>query len=349
MSGKKVPGWLTGLLVAGTFMTLLWLERRPLRKLVEPKARREARNLAVAALSAVAIRVAEQPVSAPRTALVEQRRWGLLKPPSLPTWLEVPLAVALLDYTLYLWHVLTHKVPLLWRFHQPHHVDLDLDASTALRFHFGEMVLSVPWRAAQILVLGVSPLSLSAWQTATLLEVMFRHSDVELPFDVERRLCRLIATPRMHAIHRSIVPEETGSNWSSGLTVWDWLYGTLLLGVSQGEITIGVPAYRGPEEVTLPQVLAMPFEEQRDSWRLSRDGTPCRPLLPIEPSHLLSLRRKAEGGHRWGRLHRPGVGRELRPPWRHDHRGRIAGPGAASTRQGRATTLVRPWHGRLPT
>src|SRR5439155_4858969 len=105
--------------------------------------------------------IAEKPVTQPLTALVEQRRWGLLKRLALPAWLEVPLAVALLDYTLYIWHILVHKVRFLWRFHQPHHVDLDMDASTALRFHFGEMVLSVPWRALQIVLIGASPRALS--------------------------------------------------------------------------------------------------------------------------------------------------------------------------------------------
>jgi sterol desaturase/sphingolipid hydroxylase (fatty acid hydroxylase superfamily) len=288
MRSQKVPGWLTGLLVGGTFLALLWLERRrPLRRSVEPKARREARNLAVAALSAAAIQVAEKPVTGPLTALVERRRWGLLKQLPLPAWLEVPLAVALLDYTLYLWHILVHKVPFLWRFHQPHHVDLDLDASTALRFHFGEMVLSVPWRAAQVLALGVSPLALSVWQTATLMEILFHHSNVELPVEVERWLCRLIVTPRMHGIHHSIVPGETNSNWSSGLAVWDFLHGTLRLNVPQEAITIGVPAYRDPEEVTLSKVLTMPFAEQRDSWKLPGDGTPGRTPLPAEPARLL--------------------------------------------------------------
>ncbi len=274
MSGNKVAG----LLVGGAFVALACLERRrPLRRSVEPKARREARNLTVAALSAAAIQVAERPVVGPLTALVERRRWGLLKRPPLPGWLEVALAVLLLDYTLYLWHVLVHKVPFLWRFHQPHHVDLDLDASTALRFHFAEMVLSVPWRALQVVAIGVSPLSLSVWQTATLLEILFHHSNVELPIGVERWLCRVIVTPRLHGIHHSMVPEETASNWSSGLSLWDWLHGTLRLDVPQEAITIGVSAYRDPDEVTLPCVLVMPFAEQRDTWRLSGDGTPSRP------------------------------------------------------------------------
>ncbi len=288
MNARRVPGWLTGLLVGGTFVTLLWLERRrPLRRSVEPKARREVRNLAVAVLSAAAIQVAEKPATGPLTALVVRRRWGLLQQRTLPAWLEVPLAVALLDYTLYLWHILVHKVPLLWRFHQPHHVDLDLDASTAVRFHFGEMVLSVPWRAVQVLAIGVSPLSLSVWQTATLLEILFHHSNVELPVGLERWLRCLIVTPRMHGIHHSMVPEEMNSNWSSGLTVWDWLHGTLRLDVPQDAITIGVPAYRDPEEVTLPKVLAMPFEEQRDGQEEAAAET--------APSHARSMAASGSG------------------------------------------------------
>jgi sterol desaturase/sphingolipid hydroxylase (fatty acid hydroxylase superfamily) len=288
MATKRIPGWLNALLIFGAFGTLVWLERRrPLRRTTEPKLRRDSRNLTVAALSAVTLRVLEAPVVRPLADLVERRRFGLLKRLHLPGWLEVPLAVALLDYTLYVWHILTHRVPFLWRFHQVHHVDLDMDASTALRFHFAEMALSVPWRAAQVVVLGVSPLALSVWQTATLVEILFHHSNVELPLGVERRLCRFVVTPRMHGIHHSIVPEETASNWSSGLTVWDWLHGTLRLNVAQNEITIGVPAYRDPEEVTLPKILAMPFDEQRPSWQLPGDGVPARRPLPAPPQRLL--------------------------------------------------------------
>ncbi|MPZ76456.1 MAG: hypothetical protein GEU77_08020 [Deltaproteobacteria bacterium] len=94
---------------------------------------------------------------------------GSSPPLSAAVWLEVPLAVLLLDYTLYLWHVLMHRLTWLWRFHLPHHVDLDLDASTALRFHFSELVVSVVWRAGQVTLIGVSPLSLSVWQTLLML------------------------------------------------------------------------------------------------------------------------------------------------------------------------------------
>jgi len=285
---RKVPTWVSAPLILGAFGLLVWLERRrPLRRAVEPKFRREARNLAVAAAGAAALRVTEKPLADALTSLVARRRWGLLKLVRLPAWLEVALAVVLLDYTLYLWHVLTHRVPFLWRFHVVHHVDLDLDASTALRFHFAELVLSVPWRAAQILLIGVSPPALSAWQTFLFLSIMFHHSNVRLPLEIERRLNAFVVTPRMHGIHHSTVKEETNSNWSSGLTVWDWLHGTLRLDVPQDAIDIGVPAYRDPSEVGLVSMLALPFGEERLTWHLN--GTGPEPARELPPGHSQQL------------------------------------------------------------
>lgn len=159
----------------------------------------------------------------------------------------------MLDYTLYLWHVLVHRVLFLWRFHAVHHVDLDLDAPTALR-------------------IGASPLALSVWQTLLLVEILFHYSSAELPLAVERWLRAFVVTPRLHAIHHSIVEEETNSNWSSGLTIWDRLHGTLRLDVLQDKIEIGVPTHRDPAEVTLPKLVAMPFVEQRPSWQLTGAG-----------------------------------------------------------------------------
>jgi Fatty acid hydroxylase superfamily len=118
----------------------------------------------------------------------------------LPSLVETALAVLLLDYTLYIWHVLTHKVPLLWRLHRVHHSDLDLSASTALRFHFVEMIVSAPWRAAQVALIGVSPRQLSLWQTLTTMAILFHHSNIRLPLAIERALARVVA-PRMHGIH----------------------------------------------------------------------------------------------------------------------------------------------------
>ncbi|MFC6488793.1 sterol desaturase family protein [Nitratireductor sp. GCM10026969] len=274
---RRIAGWVSGALVVGAFGLLVWAEmRRPLREHREGKVRRNIRNLAVAALSAVTLQALERPIVNPLAKLVQRRRWGLLKRFRLPAWLENVLAVALLDYTLYLWHIMVHRVPFLWRFHQVHHADLDMDTSTALRFHFGEMALSVPYRAAQVALLGVAPRPLSMWQTFLLVSVMFHHSDLRLPLPLERRLSRFFVTPRMHGIHHSIIEDEVNSNWSSGLTLWDWLHGTLRLDVPQSEIDIGVPAYRSPDDVTLPRLVEMPFAEQPPTDRLPSGAKPRR-------------------------------------------------------------------------
>jgi sterol desaturase/sphingolipid hydroxylase (fatty acid hydroxylase superfamily) len=289
MKSHNIPSWLSATFILGAFGLLTWLERRrPLRREVEPKLTRAARNLAVAGVGAVALQLTERPVALELAALVERHNVGLLKLVRLHIWLETALAIVLLDYTLYVWHVLTHKVPFLWRFHLAHHVDLDLDVSTALRFHFGELALSVPWRAAQLIIIGVSPIAYSTWQILVFLSILFHHSNVELPISLERWLNRLIVTPRMHGIHHSIVRDETNSNWSSGLAIWDRLHGTLRLNVPQDKITIGVPAYREPEDVELLKILPMPFGEQRPTWQLPDDGEPRREALPGPPDNLLA-------------------------------------------------------------
>ncbi len=287
---KRAPGaaWISGLIFVGGFCLLLWLEgRRPLRRAVESKLRRSAKNLSLAAVSVVALQVTERPLIASLTRKVEQRRWGLLNQLSVTGWLEVSLAVALMDYTLYLWHVLMHRWPSLWRLHLPHHVDLDLDASTALRFHFSELVVSAGWRAGQVALIGVSPRAYSAWQRLLMLSILFHHSNVELPIKLERWLSRIIVTPRLHGIHHSMVRDETDSNWSSGLTLWDWLHGTLKLNVPQQAITIGVPAYRQTEDVSFCKIIAMPFGTQPPIWQLPGDGEPEREALAV-PDHQLA-------------------------------------------------------------
>jgi sterol desaturase/sphingolipid hydroxylase (fatty acid hydroxylase superfamily) len=158
-------------------------------------------------------------------------------------------------------------VPFLWRFHVAHHADLDLSATTALRFHFGELALSVPWRALQVLAIGVNARELKLWQQATILSILFHHSNLRLPGALERAIAMLMMTPRLHGIHHSARQDETDSNWSSGSTLWDRLHGTLKTDVPQRALTIGVPAYRDPAELTLGNALALPFRPQRDTWR----------------------------------------------------------------------------------
>jgi sterol desaturase/sphingolipid hydroxylase (fatty acid hydroxylase superfamily) len=185
--------WIVALLIVALGAVVVGVFR-PLRRRVEAKLPRLARNLTVSAVGAAVVQLVEIPLIMPLSALVQTRGWGILNWLPLPAWAEVILAVILLDYTLYVWHVLTHRVPLLWRFHLVHHVDLDLDASTALRFHFGELLFSVPWRAAQVIILGVAPISYLVWQGFVFFSILFHHSNVALPFRLERWMVRFVVT-----------------------------------------------------------------------------------------------------------------------------------------------------------
>lgn len=257
-----------GAAALGAVGLLLALERqRPLRRRVEPQWRHDVRNGIFAAGAALTVRLAEKPLVEALAQRAERRRLGLVPRLRLPRAVATVLTLLLLDYTLYVWHVGTHRVPLLWRFHRVHHVDLDLTASTALRFHFIEMLLSVPWRLAQVALIGVPPRVLKTWQSLTLASILFHHSNLRLPWRLERQLARLVVTPRMHGIHHSVAEDQTNSNWSSGLTVWDWLHGTLRLDVPQQEIVVGVPAYRKRRELTLGAMVTMPFWRRRDDWQ----------------------------------------------------------------------------------
>jgi sterol desaturase/sphingolipid hydroxylase (fatty acid hydroxylase superfamily) len=243
---------------------LFVLERlRPLRVRKEPGPSRVGRNVAIGLIAAATTAASEMPVVAPAQRLAERRRLGLLRCAPLrrlPRALRFALGFALLDYTLYLWHRMNHCVPGLWRFHAVHHIDLDLDSTTGLRFHFGELALAAGFRAAQVLLLGVDRDTLRVWQQALLLSVVFHHSNLELPIELERGVELVFVTPRMHGIHHSANGDEMSTNYSSLLSWWDRVHGSLHLDTPQSAVTIGVDGFSDPERVTLVRSLALPFE-----------------------------------------------------------------------------------------
>ncbi len=238
----------------------------PLRRIVESKLRRVLRNLTIGGVSLALTPLLQAPVLQPLASWIVRDRVGLVQMTSWPRWLETLIAIILLDYTLWWWHWANHRVPFFWRFHLVHHADRDLDTSTALRFHFGELLLSIPIRAVQMILIGVDPQMLWLWQTILFASILFHHANVRLPITVERVLVRFIVTPRMHGIHHSDRIEETNSNWSSLLSVWDVLHRTLRLEVPQDRVVIGVPAYDAAEDVTIGKMLLLPFRRQRDDW-----------------------------------------------------------------------------------
>ena len=281
----RVRGWAAATTIALGVGALLWAERRRALRTPSPAAQSEGSerivtNLVMAGLTAAVSTAAMTPVVAPLAKRAEREGLGLSQRLPAPAWLRDAVAIVLLDYTLYWWHVLEHRVPWLYRFHQVHHADLALDTSTALRFHFGEFLASVPWRAAQVVMIGASPRALRVWQRLTMGSVLFHHSNARLPLRWERVLARVLMTPRLHGIHHSIVVEEQDSNWSSGLTIWDRLHGTYRADVRQEEIEIGVAAYRAPEDVTLARSLSMPF----------------KPLPPTPPRDAAPVLRASDAG-----------------------------------------------------
>ncbi len=265
---NPISPWITAPLALSAFLLLVWLERRlPLRKRVEMALPHQARNLVLAGLGALTTILIEAPLIQPLARLVEERHWGISGLFGLHGTVAALVALVLMDYTFYVWHILMHRVPVLWRFHAVHHVDLDLDTSTALRFHCGEILLSVPWRAAQVLIIGLNPWTFSLWQVWFLLCIMYHHSNLRLPIRWEALLNRLLVTPRMHGIHHSNIEAETNSNWSSGLSCWDLLHGTLRLNIPQEKIEIGLPGFQDADALGLPVILALPFREQPNYWR----------------------------------------------------------------------------------
>jgi sterol desaturase/sphingolipid hydroxylase (fatty acid hydroxylase superfamily) len=279
--------WSAVAATGAVFLVLLLFEaRRPLRRRRESKVRRVARNLTAGGTALAVVTLLQTPLLVPVAKWVSRRHIGLFNLIALPRPVAIALLVVLLDYTLWIWHRANHVIPFFWRFHLVHHVDRDMDASTAFRFHFGEQALSVGYRILQVAVLGADPLSLWIWQGLLSVSIVFHHSNSRLPLELERVLCRVIVTPRMHGIHHSNYRNEANGNWSSLLSAWDYLHGTVLLGVPQDSIEIGVPAYDQEEDVTIGKILAMPFRRQREDW-VGKDGP--RLERQHEPSQKLEL------------------------------------------------------------
>src|SRR3954453_2162177 len=235
---NPVPNSVRATIIGAWIAGLLWFERRrALRGVHRSKLGRDIRNLVIAAPAGVVMQAAEMPLALRLAEFAQERRWGVLARLRLARPIHVIVGILLLDYTLYWWHYLAHRVPLLWRFHQVHHLDQEMDATTALRFHFGEITISLAFRAVQIAAIGPSPLTMAVWQLFLFVCILFHHSNVRLSLVAERILARLVVTPRLHGIHHSIVPEEVNSNWSSGLTAWDWLHSTLRTEAPQATLT----------------------------------------------------------------------------------------------------------------
>jgi sterol desaturase/sphingolipid hydroxylase (fatty acid hydroxylase superfamily) len=267
-------------LVFAIVLVLYFLQWRfPLRRQHFSLIRRLVRNYVVSIPGFLIVRLAMLPIPFAIALWAQHRQIGLLHWLHLSGWSAGILGFILLDYAYWWWHWANHMLPLFWRFHNVHHTDLDMDVSTAARFHFGEIFFSIAFLSIVVLVSGVAPFTFIIFFVVFEAAVAFHHSNWRLPIKLERVLNLMIVTPRMHGIHHSIVQRETNSNWGTIFCWWDQLHRTLRRDIPQDAITIGVAAYREERELTLGKLLALPFGKQRE-WRLPNGEAPDRAPRP---------------------------------------------------------------------
>ena len=171
------------------------------------------------------------------------------------------LDLVLLDLLIYWWHRANHRVPFLWRFHEVHHRDRFLDTTSAVRFHFGEVMLSAGFRAIVIVIFSIPLPSVLAFETLVLLATLFHHSNFRIPPALERALAHVVITPSIHWVHHHAVQRDTDSNYGTILSVWDPLFGSRnRVTARTPEMEIGVER-RG--ELDFAGLLLQPFRVTR--------------------------------------------------------------------------------------
>jgi sterol desaturase/sphingolipid hydroxylase (fatty acid hydroxylase superfamily) len=273
-----------GLIFALLFVALFLIQKKwPLRRQHFSLLRRLARNAIFAAPGLLASRLLLVPIPFFVSIWASRGHFGIFHWLRVPAPLALAAGVLIYDYAYYWWHMLMHLAPFFWRFHNVHHTDLDMDVSTASRFHFGEVIFSIAFRVAVVALFGLGIWTLAIYELLFVAANQFEHSNWRLSLGCERVLNFLFITPRMHGIHHSIVQGETNSNWGTVFSFWDRLHGSLRIDVPQDEITIGVAAYRAETELTFGKLFVLPFRRQR-AWRLPNGEVPER--APREVSEL---------------------------------------------------------------
>jgi sterol desaturase/sphingolipid hydroxylase (fatty acid hydroxylase superfamily) len=266
---------------AGVLLLMaLWEFLAPRRRLTVARPARWASNLGLVALDTLLVRFLVPLGAVGLALLAAERGWGVLNNVALPAWLAVALAVVALDLAIYLQHVLFHAVPLFWRLHMVHHADLDFDATTGVRFHPVEILLSLGIKLGVVVLLGAPPLAVLLFEVLLNATSVFNHGNVRLPRWLDRALRLVVVTPEMHRVHHSVVPRETNSNFGFNLSWWDWLFGTYRAQPAGGHegMTIGLEQYRDERVADrLHWMLALPVLGQEGDYPLSRRGPEAPP------------------------------------------------------------------------
>ena len=247
---------------AGVFVLMAVLEAVfPRKDRALPRAQRWLTNGGFVVIDTLALRLVLPVLAVGMAEIAARNGWGLFNSLALPFWLEVALAFVILDLLIYAQHVATHKIPVLWRLHKVHHADRDIDATTGVRFHPVEIVLSMTYKLLCVVILGAPALAVFLFEVVLNAAALFNHANVRLPSGVDRIARRVIVTPDMHRVHHSVHRQETDSNYGFFLSIWDRMFRTYIAEPRDGHdaMTIGLSGYQDDKPARLLWSLWLPF------------------------------------------------------------------------------------------
>lgn len=233
----------------------------PRRKTKRSKTSRWFNNFGLVVLNSIVLKLVA-PIGATGVALyANSQEWGLFNIVSMNGWLELIATLVILDFAIYWQHVVFHKIPWLWQLHLVHHADVELDASTGVRFHLLEILLSFAIKCAVIATLGASATAVLIFEIVLNATAMFNHSNFKLPSWLDRLLKFFIVTPDMHVVHHSVEHDEMNTNFGFNLPWWDYLFRTYRGEPKLGHehIEIGTNQFRGHKSERLHWMLLLPF------------------------------------------------------------------------------------------
>ena len=250
-------GFFFGILI----LLAIWELFKPRRELVTSKKLRWFNNLIIVLLDSMIVRVLFPLVPMSIALLAQEQGWGLLNHLDVSHLLEAVIALIVLDFVIYLQHVLFHAIPFLWRFHMVHHVDLDLDVTSGVRFHPIEIILSTGIKLTTVGLLGLPAMAVLIFEILLNGTSMFNHSNVFIPLNLDRIIRLLIVTPDMHRVHHSVILKETDSNYGFTLSWWDRLLCTYRAQPEKGHqgMTIGLSRFLDERRQSLLWLLILPF------------------------------------------------------------------------------------------
>lgn len=257
----------------GVLMLVALLEQcLPRRPRTLSRWRRWSANLGLVAINTLLLRILFPAAAVGVALLVEARGWGLFQTLELPGWLIFLLSLLLLDFTVWLQHVMLHAIPVFWRLHRVHHADPEFDASTGLRFHPLEIVLSMLIKFIAIAALGLPALVVLVFEILLNACSIFNHANLRLPLGLDALLRKVIVTPDMHRVHHSVIPGETNSNFGFCLSWWDRLLGTYQAQPVAGHdgMQIGVSGIHADRAVPLLSLLLLPWQRYHGGYDIRR-------------------------------------------------------------------------------